>query len=113
MDRASTRRQRRRCRSAQREPDARGHGGRGCGHGWGYQPHLSNGSCRAHAHTDLPEGIEVELLLVEPPVDDATDYPDDEERARLHAALERSMEQAEAGQVVEAEEVMAELRAME
>ncbi|HEY5240961.1 MAG TPA: PQQ-binding-like beta-propeller repeat protein [Polyangiaceae bacterium] len=41
--------------------------------------------------TDLPEGAEVNLAIVD------EDEMGEEERARLHAALERSMAQAKAG----------------
>lgn len=50
---------------------------------------------------DLPEGSEVDLV----PVDDG-DSLDDEDRARLHAALERSAEQFLAGQGIPAAEVL-------
>jgi hypothetical protein len=53
--------------------------------------------------TDLPEGTEVELVTV-----DDDDF-DPEERARLDAALERSMAQARAGQLIDADTVIAKL----
>jgi len=55
---------------------------------------------------DLPEGTVVELM----PVDQGDDL-DDEDRARLHAALDRSQEDFLAGRGVLAEQVLAELRA--
>jgi hypothetical protein len=55
--------------------------------------------------TDLPEGEEVLLELAE-----QGDELDDEERRRLHAALERSVEQAQAGKLVPAADVMSKLR---
>ena len=62
--------------------------------------------------TDLPEGTEVELVPVEPPIDDATDDLDDEERAALHRELEESIAEVEAGaELIDAEDVLAELRA--
>jgi hypothetical protein len=61
--------------------------------------------------TDLPEGTEVELVLVEPPIDDATDDLDDEERARLHGSLRESIEQMENGEGIGMAEALAELRA--
>lgn len=57
------------------------------------------------APTNLPEGCEVHLVVVD------GDDLDDEERAALHASLERSIAEAEAGLGVDAEEVMAKLRA--
>ena len=50
---------------------------------------------------DLPEGSEVDLV----PTDEG-DQLDDEDRARLHAALERSAEQFSAGQGISAAEVL-------
>ncbi len=54
--------------------------------------------------TELPEGTEVELTLVE-----LDDEFDPEERARLDAALELSMAQARAGQFVDGEAVIRKL----
>jgi len=54
--------------------------------------------------TDLPDGAEVELTLVEGEFDP-------EERARLDAALELSMAQARAGQFVDGDAVIRKLRA--
>jgi hypothetical protein len=53
---------------------------------------------------DLPEGTVVELL----PVDQGDDL-DDEDRARLHAALARSQADLLAGRGIPAEKVLAEL----
>ena len=61
--------------------------------------------------TELPEGTEVELVLVEPPIDDATDHLDDEERAGLHASIDRGLADMEAGRTVDAREVVEMLRA--
>jgi hypothetical protein len=55
---------------------------------------------------DLPEGTVVELMPV-----DQGDNLDDEDRARLHAALDRSQKDFLAGRGVSAEQVLAELRA--
>ena len=56
--------------------------------------------------TDLPEGTEVSLLPLDP-----GDWLDDEDRAALHRALEASEEDARRGDVYDADEVLAELRA--
>jgi len=53
--------------------------------------------------TDLPEGTEVELVASD------EDDLDPEERARLDAALERSMAQARAGQVIDGAKVIGDL----
>ena len=49
---------------------------------------------------DLPEGSEVQLRLVA-----AEDDLDDEDRARLHAAIETGREQIRRGEAIPAEEV--------
>lgn len=56
--------------------------------------------------TDLPEGSEVMLAIV-----DDNDAMDDAERARLHEALQRSMAQVKAGKHVDADEVIGKLLA--
>ncbi|NOY93022.1 MAG: hypothetical protein GXP55_17700 [Deltaproteobacteria bacterium] len=60
------------------------------------------------ASTDLPEGAVVRLRIVEAP-----DAMGDEERARLHEALRRSLEQAKAGQLIHADQVISRLLARE
>jgi hypothetical protein len=54
---------------------------------------------------DLPEGSEVDLV----PADDNDDL-DDADRARLHAALDRSAEQFRAGAGIPADQVLGHLR---
>jgi hypothetical protein len=56
--------------------------------------------------TDLPEGAEVQLTIV----DDSGEL-DEDERARLHEALKRSMAQGKAGQLIDADEVIGKLLA--
>jgi hypothetical protein len=51
--------------------------------------------------TELPEGTELVLAVV-----DEGDEMDDEERARLHQSLRRSIAQAKAGQLVDGDEVI-------
>lgn len=53
--------------------------------------------------TDLPEGTEVELLV-------DRDDVDDDDRARLHAAIEAADVELRAGLGIPAAEVIAELR---
>ncbi len=55
---------------------------------------------------DLPDETELRLLVV-----DGGDDLDDEDRARLHAALEESQRQVDRGEVVSADEVFADVRA--
>jgi hypothetical protein len=66
--------------------------------------HVHNGRLVLDEPTDLPEGTEVRLTV-------ADDEMDDEERARLHASLERSMAQAKAGKVIDADVVLGRLLA--
>jgi hypothetical protein len=56
--------------------------------------------------TDLPEGTEVPLLPLDP-----GDWLDDEDRAALHRALKASDEEVRRGDLIDADEVLAELRA--
>jgi hypothetical protein len=65
--------------------------------------HVKGGRLLLDEPTDLPDGAEVELTLVE-------DEFDPEERARLDAALELSMAQARAGQLVDGDAVIRKLR---
>jgi hypothetical protein len=55
--------------------------------------------------TELPEGSEVELVLA-----DDGDELDDNDRARLHASLQRSAEQFRAGRGIDADQALARLR---
>ena len=56
--------------------------------------------------TDLPEGREIYLTVV-----DEGDDLDDDERAALHASIEQSVRQAEQGELIDGDVVMAKLRA--
>lgn len=56
--------------------------------------------------TGLPEGTEIDLLPLDP-----GDWLDEADRASLHLALAASQEDIEAGRLVDAEEVLRELRA--
>jgi hypothetical protein len=60
--------------------------------------------------TDLPDG-EIELVPLDEVLATGGDYLDDEERARLHESLRRGIAQAKAGQLIDADEVIAKLRA--
>lgn len=72
---------------------------------------VKNGRLILDEPTDLPEGGVVNLVPVEVPLDDGTDDLDGEERARLHAALDRGTADIEAGRTVPAEQVLEKLRA--
>ena len=64
---------------------------------------VRNGRLLLDEPTELPDGTEVNLAVLD-------DDLDDEDRARLHAALEASEEEFKAGQGIPAAEVIAELR---
>lgn len=66
---------------------------------------VRNGRLVMDEPTDLPEGVVVELI----PSDG--DALDEEERAALHADLDESWAQAEAGKTGPADELIRELRA--
>ena len=71
--------------------------------------HVHNGRLVLDEPTDLPEGEVVELV----PADDAAAYSlDPEERAALHRELEASVDEMKSGQLIAADDVLAELRAM-
>ena len=55
--------------------------------------------------TDLPDGVEVELLPLDP-----GDWLKDADREALHEALRQSDADVAAGQLVDASEVLKELR---
>lgn len=55
--------------------------------------------------TDLPEGMVLDLV-----VDDEGDDLDEDERARLHAAIDESRQQVQRGEYVTADELLAALR---
>ena len=67
---------------------------------------VKDGHLVLHEPVDLPEGTVVDLM----PVDEGDDL-DDEDRARLHAALDRSQKDFLAGNGIPADEVLAELSA--
>lgn len=71
--------------------------------------HVRNGHFVSDERTDLPEGTEVELQLVN--VADPWPGMDPEERAELEAELEVAYAEADAGELIDADEVLAKLRA--
>lgn len=66
---------------------------------------VHNGRFIVDQPTELPEGTEVDLLPLDP-----GDWLDPADRAALHAALVASQEDVEAGRLVDADEVLKELR---
>jgi hypothetical protein len=73
--------------------------------------HVRNGRLVLDEPTDLSEGEVVELVPLDEVLARGGDYLDDEERAELHRALEESITEAEAGQLIDADDVLAEVRA--
>lgn len=67
--------------------------------------HVVKGRIVVDEPVDLPDGAELQLYLHDP----ATDAMTDDERAKLHRALEHSIAQADAGELIDADEVLAEL----
>ena len=72
---------------------------------------VHNGRLVLDEPTDLPEGEEVELVAIDDVLVHGGDDLDDEERAALHAELRASMAEAKAGKLIDADDVLAELRA--
>ena len=66
---------------------------------------VHNGRFVVEEPTQLPEGTEIEFLPLDP-----GDWLDPDDRGALHRALFASQEDIEAGRLVDAEEVVRELR---
>ncbi len=71
---------------------------------------VANGRIQIDEPTDLPNGTELYVVPAELEGTDVGDDLDDEERAALHRELEASMAEAEAGELVDFDVVLAELR---
>ena len=65
---------------------------------------VRNGRLVLDEPTDLPDGAEVEVLLID-------DELSAEERAELHASLDRALDDAEAGRGIDAWEFLERYRA--
>ena len=65
---------------------------------------VEGGRIKVDEPTNLPEGSEVELLIV------GGDDLDDDERAALHASLDRALDDEDAGRVVDTDEFLTEVR---
>jgi hypothetical protein len=67
--------------------------------------HVANGRIVVDEGVDLPDGTKVQIAVVQD-----VDELDDEDRARLHAAIEEAQDQLDRGEGVPAEQFLAELR---
>ena len=72
--------------------------------------HVHNGRLVLDEPTDLPEGEVIELVPLDDVLANGGDYLDDDERAELHKALREGIEQMKAGNLIDADLAMAELR---
>lgn len=68
--------------------------------------HVLNGRIVVDETVDLPDGAEVSVYLY----DASADSMSADERAALERSLERGIAQADAGELVDADEVLAELQ---
>jgi hypothetical protein len=67
---------------------------------------VQGGRLKVDEETDLPDGTEVEMFII----DDDDDGLDDAEREELHNVLEQSEEDVKAGRLIDAAEVLKGLR---
>lgn len=72
--------------------------------------HVKNGRLMLDEPTTLPEGEVVYLQPIEGLIVTEAEERDDDDRAALHAELEASLAEGEAGEVVEFSAALAELR---
>lgn len=71
---------------------------------------VRNGRLVLDVPTDLPEGEVVELVKLNDVLAYGGDELDDEERAELNRELDASFDAEEAGQLIDVEDVIADLR---
>jgi hypothetical protein len=67
--------------------------------------HVANGRLVVDDSVDLPEGVEVQIAVV-----DDGDQLDDDDRARLHAAIEQAQDELDRGEGIPAAQFLADLR---
>jgi hypothetical protein len=72
--------------------------------------HVKNGRLQLDEPTTLPEGQVVYLQPVDGLVVNESEDRDDDDRAALHAELEASLAEADAGEVVDFSTAIADLR---
>jgi hypothetical protein len=76
-----------------------------------HQARVKNGRLVLDEPTDLPEGKVVRIMVLDEDGDDIEDEMSDKERAALHRELDASIDEWRAGKLVDAEDVIAEIRA--
>jgi hypothetical protein len=67
--------------------------------------HVANGRLVVDESVDLPDGTEVQVAVV-----DGGDQLDEEDRARLHAAIEQAQDELDRGESIPAAQLLADLR---
>ena len=67
--------------------------------------HVANGRLVVDESVDLPDGAEVQIAVV-----DGGDQLDDDDRARLHAAIEQAQDELDRGEGIPVAEFLAHLR---
>ena len=72
---------------------------------------VHNGRLILDEPTDLPEGEVVELVPIDQMLAHGGDYLDDEEREQLHESIQESIDQMKAGNLIDGDQALAELRA--
>jgi hypothetical protein len=73
--------------------------------------HVKNGRLVLDEPTELPEGEVIELVPIDDVLERGGDYLDEEERAELHKAIREGIDQMKAGNLIDADKALAELRA--
>ena len=76
-----------------------------------FKAHVQKGRLLLDEPTTRPEGEVVELVPLDEVLASGGDYLDDQERAALHEELQASLTEARGGQLIDADEVLDELRA--
>jgi hypothetical protein len=75
-----------------------------------YEAQVKNGRLVMDEPTELPEGTIIELVSIDFVLANGGDVMDKEERAALDRELETSLAEAEAGELLDFGEVLADLR---
>jgi hypothetical protein len=73
--------------------------------------HVKNGRLVLDEPTELPEGEVIELVPIDDVLERGGDYLDEEDRAELHKAIREGIDQMKAGNLIDADTALAELRA--